>query len=98
MEITNWTTYDGRVASMEDMDHQHMSNIHHFINIVHPDFYPNSVKDEILRWLVQRFAGLILPYHPDPNFNSERVILRSKGYLQPNNDIVVNGEKVGCYE
>ena len=97
MEIINWTTYDGRVVSMKDMEHQHMSNIHYFINIVHPNFYPNSIKNEILRWLVQRFAGVILPYHPDPNFNEEKNFLRSKGYLQPNNDIVVEGEKIGCY-
>ena len=83
---------------MENMDHQHMSNIHHFINFIVPQYYSEGIRVEILKWLVQRFAGVILPYRPVPEFKEEKTYLRSKGYLQPNNDVVVNGEKIGSYE
>jgi len=98
MVINNWMTYDGRVVAMENMDHQHMSNIHHFINLIVPQYYSQGVRAEILFWLTKRFNGIILPYHPVPDFKQEKTYLQAKGYLQPNNDVVVNGKKIGCYE
>ena len=47
-----WITYDGRVVPMETMDHQHMSNIHHYINTTVPEYYDEDVREYITAWLV----------------------------------------------
>ena len=96
--INFWITYDNRIVSMEEMDHQHMSNIHYYINNIVPYFYNDEVRKHIKKWLVKRFSGVILPYHPVPDFQFEKSHLKRMGYLQPNNDIVVGGIKIGCYE
>jgi len=83
---------------MENMSHQHMSNIYYFINKIVPQLYPDSVRQDINAWLQKRFGGIILPYHPVPNFIQEQAYLYQKGYLQENNEIVINGELIGSYE
>ena len=98
MAINYWGTYDGRIVSMEEMDHQHLSNIHFYVNVTCPEFYDDELRAWILGWLSRRFAGVILPYRPVSEFTFEKNRLQSKGYLQPNNDVVVNGEKIGGYE
>ena len=92
-----WRTYDGRVVPLETMDHQHMSNIHHFINTTVPEYYDKDTREYITAWLVRRFAGIILPYQPVPEFEFERARLQSKGYLK-GKEVVVEGQKIGCYE
>jgi len=32
--MTHWMTFDNRIIPMETMEHQHMSNIHHYMNVV----------------------------------------------------------------
>jgi hypothetical protein len=98
MIVTYWMTYDNRVIRMTEIDHQHLSNIHHYIHTIVPEFYSNDIRKEITRWLVQRFAGVILPYRPVPEFEFEKRHLKTLGYLQENNDIVVRGVKIGAYE
>ena len=92
-----WTTFDDRVVPMETMDHQHMSNIHHYINTTVPEYYDEDIREYITAWLVRRFAGVILPYQPVPEFKFEKNRLLSKGYLK-DKDVVVNGRKIGSYE
>ena len=92
-----WRTYDDRVVPMETMDHQHMSNIHFYINVTCPEFYDNDIREWITAWLVRRFAGVILPYRPVCEFAFEKARLQSKGYLK-GDDVVVEGQKIGSYE
>ena len=92
-----WRTYDGRDVPLETMDHQHMSNIHHFINTTVPEYYDKDTREYITAWLVRRFAGVILPYKPVCEFTFEKSALRSKGYLN-GDDVVVEGQKIGSYE
>ena len=96
--ITHWMTFDRRIVTMKEMDHQHMSNIHHYTHTTVPEFYNDNLREEITKWLVKRFAGVILPYRPVPEFQFEKSHLRRMGYLQENNDIVVKGVKIGSYE
>ena len=94
----SWRTYDNRVINMEEMSHQHMSNIFYFVNNIVPNYYPDSTRNYISKWLLIRFDNVILPFCPDPNFKNEKDYLLRMGYLKENNDIVVNGEKIGSYE
>jgi hypothetical protein len=73
-----------------------MSNIYYYINFVLGKQYHSSVKHDIYVMLMKKF-GKVLPYHPDPNFKQEREYLTQLGYLRKNNDIVINGTKVGSY-
>ena len=94
--IHTWKTFDNRVVTMEAMTHQHMSNIHYYINITCPEFYDNELREYITGWLVRRFAGVILPYRPVSEFKFEKDTLISKGYLK-DKDVVVKGRKIGHY-
>lgn len=96
--IDFWVTYDNRIVKMEEMNHQHMSNIYYYINTIVPGFYNNEIREYINEWLVKRFAGVILPYRPVPKFRFEKVYLSKMGYTQENNDIVIGGVKIGSYE
>lgn len=82
---------------MEEMSHQHMSNIYYFTKYIVPELYPQSIRNDIMNWLLVRFDGVILPYHPVHEFVQEQIYLSKMGYLRDNNDIVVNGELIGKY-
>jgi len=96
--IQEWTTYDGRKVTMKDMSNQHMSNIHHFINTVVPQYYDTRIRFEISMWLQTRFDGIILSYKPVSGFKQEKTYLKLMGYIKKNNDIIVNNELIGKYE
>jgi hypothetical protein len=96
--LGGWITYDDRLINMEEMSHQHMSNIYHFINTIVPHLYPDCVREDITNWLVKRFGGIILPYNPHPDFHQERAYLKMMGYLNEKNEIVVNNQYIGRYE
>jgi len=49
-------------------------------------------------WLYKRFNGVILPYKPLHEFKFEISQLKLKGYLKDNNDVVVDGIKIGSYD
>ena len=95
--VKGWITYDNRAVTMEEMTHQHMSNIYYFTKFIVPELYPQSVRDDIMKWLLIRFEGVILPYRPDHGFIQEQAYLAKMGYLKENNDIIVNGEIIGKY-
>jgi hypothetical protein len=95
--IAKWKTYDGRIVEMETIDHQHLSNIHHYCGLVVPELYDNIIRQDIMNVLNERFEGKILPYHPDPRFIREKLYLLKKGYLRMDDTIVINGTVVGWY-
>ena len=96
--MKRWGTFDGRVVTLEEMEHQHMSNIYWFINKIVPHLYDNSTREEINGWLKKRFNGLILYYKPVPEFTQEKEYLLRKGFLKSNNMVVVENQVIGCYE
>ncbi len=95
--VRGWITYDNRMVTMEEMSHQHMSNIYYYTKYIVPQLYPQCVREDIQKWLLIRFDGVILPYRPVHKFVMEQEYLAKMGYLKENNDIVVNGELIGKY-
>ena len=93
-----WTTFDDRTVEMKKMEHQHMSNIWYYITKVVPQLYNDSTRTYIKSWLDKRFDGVILPYHPHPDFKNEKMYLEHKGWIQSNGDIVINNIKIGSYD
>lgn len=96
--LGGWITFDNRHVTMDEMSHQHMSNIYWFITLIVPQLYCNSTRTDVLMWLNKRFDGVILPYKPVPEFKEEKQYLQHKGYLQENNKIIIEGQTVGNYE
>jgi len=95
--LAGWITFDNRHVTMEEMSHQHMSNIYYFITLIVPQLYCNTTRTDVLMWLNKRFKGVILPYRPVPEFKEEKQFLQLKGYLQENNEIVVENQTIGSY-
>lgn len=95
--IKGWITWDNRTVPINEMTHQHMSNIYYYINFTLPEYYDNSTRMEILQLLLTKF-GSILPYRPDPRFEWEKNYLKKLGYLRENNEIYIDGKKVGEYQ
>jgi hypothetical protein len=93
----NWGTYDGRTIEFERLTWQHLSNIHYYMNIVLPKYYSRTTKDMVRSVLFKKYGG-ILPYHPDHRFDYEKNRLVALGYLENNGDIVVDKHKIGWYE
>ena len=96
--IGGWITYDDRKVLMDEMSHQHMSNIWYFTRYIVPHLYPDSVRNDVWAWLNKRFGGVILPYHPHPDFHQERAYLKYMGYLKEDNRIVVDNQIIGWYD
>lgn len=96
--MNKWITYDDKVVDMNEMSHQHMSNIYWFTNVLFPESYNVYIQLSIRNWLNRRFNGNILPYSPKPEFVGELNYLRKKGYLKESNKIVINGQEIGEYK
>lgn len=94
--IKGWTTWDGRHIPAEEITHQHLSNIYYYTHFVLPEYYSEETKKDVYRLLMAKF-GKILPYKPDIRFVQEQGYLMKKGFLMDNNDIVIQGRKVGVY-
>ena len=99
---TNWTTFQGRPASLFSVDQQHLSNIYWYMLIVLE--VPSSELFQVQEQLDDRFNGQLLPYRPHPSFTYEIQILREQGLLvvkedsglsQDAYDIVYRGAIVG---
>jgi hypothetical protein len=95
--IKGWTTWDNRLIAMEHISHQHLSNIYYFVTYTVPELYPQSIRDEIVKLIETRFKGVILPYRPHSDFIEEKFYLRFKGFLRENNEIIIEGIKMGEY-
>lgn len=94
----NWKTFQGKEASTDTVDHQHLSNCYWFAMIV------LGVKKEGLEVYKQamreRFNGQILPYRPHVDFTYEIDFLKEKRYIQSTDyktkeEIYFNGILVG---
>jgi hypothetical protein len=91
-----WTTWDNRTIPTEEITHQHLSNIYYYTHFVLPEYYDEKTKKEVYQLLMEKF-GRILPYSPDILFVQEQGYPMRKGFLRDNNDIVIEGKKVGVY-
>jgi hypothetical protein len=92
-----WLTWDRRLIAVEQLSHQHLSNIYYYVTYTLPELYPQETRDEITRLIETRFNGIILPYKPHPDFKEEKLYLKHKGFLKENNEIVIEGIKMGEY-
>ena len=95
--IKTWGTWDGRIIAFERLTWQHLSNIHYYMNITVRSAYSNEERNMVRYVLFKKYGG-ILPYHPDHRFDYEKIQLVRFGYLKNNGDIVVDGHKIGWYE
>lgn len=89
-----WTTWDGRVVTMQTITQEHLSNIYWWTIIV-AGRYDKDFNDAITSVLAKRFDGKLLPYNPDPRFKDETTWLREQGYVKDDNTIWWKGECVG---
>lgn len=93
-----WTSLDGVSKKVENLDSQHLCNIHYFMKYVNPDFYDKSTKHLIACEIDRRLDGQLLPYKPLRRFYGELAYLKQKGWLfeQDNKTlIIINGEIIG---
>jgi len=81
---TNWTTFQGRPATLFSVDQQHLSNIYWYMLIVLG--MPSSELFQVQEQLDDRFNGQLLPYRPHPSFTYEIQFLREKGFLRVKED------------
>lgn len=72
----NWTTFDGREVSLQQVPHSHLSNIIWFRKI-----FGWGVNQEAVDEIYRRFEGKILPYSPHPSFKAEWRALEQKGMI-----------------
>ena len=96
-QLMRWGSWDGKVQYLKYIDHQHLSNIHYYMNLVHPEYYEKYLK-KIVRDLLYEKYGKILPYVPCAEFAYEKIQLIAKGYLDRHGDVRVDGHKIGSYE
>ncbi|MFA5366676.1 MAG: hypothetical protein WC333_02230 [Dehalococcoidia bacterium] len=93
-----WRTWDNRLIVMENLSHQHLSNIYYYVTYTLPEMYDQSTRDEVTRLIETKFGGVILPYKPHPDFVWEKEYLKRKGFLKENdNKIIIDGVKMGEY-
>lgn len=88
-----WETAYRQVIKLENMSHQHLSNITYYNRLVVGVEIPSMITEE----LNNRFGGIILPYQPLINFKFEMDALVNKGYTsgEPDADIIVDGKWIG---
>jgi hypothetical protein len=96
-KLLQWMSWDGRIRVLKYIDHQHLSNIHYYMNLVHPEYYEKELKKMVRDLLMEKY-GKILPYQPCPEFAYEKIRLTALGYLDRHGDIRVHGHKIGNYE
>lgn len=97
MEYTN---YKGEKKPLNQIDHQHLSNIYWYNKIVfnRDDHYLKFILDQIN----SRFDSKILPYVPQWQFQAEIEYLDKMGFLNWNKDkteadVIYQGHVVGRY-
>ena len=95
-----WTTFDGVKNKVEDLDSQHLCNIHYFMKYVNPDFYNKSTKRLIACEIDRRLDGQLLPYKPLSRFPGEIEYLKQKGWLFKDTEnkktlVIIDGEIIG---
>ena len=89
----SWITWEGKKKNVEEIDHQHLSNIYWFNALLY-----NRVYVFILEELKYRFNSQLLPYRPDIKFTNEISSLSNKGFILRDNGreiIKLNGIEIG---
>ena len=88
-----WTTHNKKQIKLDEMDHQHLSNIYWYNKIVlgydpknKADNKPMERQDLIFEQINGRFNGEILPYKPLLAFQFEIEMLEKNGWLRWNED------------
>jgi hypothetical protein len=98
----NYRTFENKTVNLNEVDHQHLSNIYWFNAVVNNKKCPDFIMDQIN----SRFNGSILSYIPKSTFKQEIDILDRDGLLEWKDvdgnrvaDIVFMGQKIGeaCY-
>ena len=80
--MSKWKTADGRVISLDEMTHQHASNIIWFYDIF------LKVDHKIIRQLInEKFNGVVLGFKPLP-ITDELRDLYKMGLITSNGDII----------
>jgi hypothetical protein len=93
-----YKTFEGKLVSISEIDHQHLSNVFWYQKLVCEVDPSNFIIEEVIK----RFDGKILPYKPHHNFYKEIQILDEKGHLEWSEDkntanIIYLGSIVGKY-
>ena len=88
-----WRTFYNVVIEVNQLSHQHLSNIKWFYEVICGLRVPFEIEIEINK----RFGGIQLPYHPAPSFKYEIDVLERKGYItnRHNSDIIIDEKWVG---
>ena len=81
-----WKTFQGKTASFNTIDHQHLSNCYWFAKIIFGYEETDLHLIEISNKLEERFNGQLLPYRPHVNFKMEIDELNKKGFLRYDNN------------
>lgn len=96
-----YTSFNGKKTNLDEMEHQHLSNIYWFNRIL------NNVQPHRLSFVTNiidsKFAGEILPYKPHPDFSGEVDRLDQLGLFKWDADrteaeIWYEGKKVGYFK
>ena len=74
----SWQTFQGKIVKVEEMDHQHLSNIYHYMM-----YHMQEEHAWIIAELDKRFNGQLLDYRPHVSFEQEIVQLKKMGMLKP---------------
>ncbi len=93
-----WVTHNGVSVSIDEIDHQHLSNLYWYAEVV---CQVPALKEVVDRINVE-FGGQYLPYKPKSTFKLEIDFLESRGYLSWKEsdgiryaDIIYGGHVIG---
>ena len=89
-------TFDGRVLTVDDMTHSHLSNCYWFQIIFNSShIIKGSLLDVMINTLENKFNNEILPYRPHPNFRVEIKFLELKGMVTADKKIIFQDKEIG---
>jgi len=99
-ENSIWQTFEGERKPINEIDHQHLSNIYYYMKHILPGAYEAHIVKLITNEIAHRFEDVLLPYRPLRRFKQEMDVLQKKGWLWPKpsgigHNIIINGEWVG---
>jgi hypothetical protein len=97
------TTFDNKKIPLEELSHQHISNIYWFGRVINGFTHDTVMRVIIGNNIDIKYGGVILPYKPEPRFRAEIKALDKRGLLSWRDDnkadIVFEGTIIGeaCY-
>lgn len=78
----NYTTFNGKIKNIFEIDHQHLSNIYWYSRILNKSSLPLVISNRI----EGEFNNKILQYRPNPLFKTEIDRLDKMGLLDWNEE------------